>query len=82
MAEVSPIELKRTFGRGILRPGKHHQGKRADPTEFAAMSREEDRKKDPTTLEKQLLFLANPKEVRTLKAAGFTDDQIYEMLNR
>lgn len=81
MVEISPIEVKRRLGRGVLRPGKDHQGQRSNPTEFAVVEKEK-KQKTPTGLEKQLLFLANPKAVRAYREAGFSDDQIFDILNQ
>lgn len=80
---VSPTELKANLGRGVaLRPGKHHQGRRADPTAWEALQRAAaGREQRPLTkLEMELLFRENQSEVRILQNAGFSKEQIYEYL--
>lgn len=82
---VSTAEAKDGLGRTLFRrPQKYHQGKRADPTSFEALERAAagGKQKPPTNLEKELLFGDNPSKVRALKAAGFSDEKIYELLNR
>lgn len=80
---VSPVELKATVGRSTLRPGKYHQGGRSDPTAFEALKRAAagQQQQPLTPLEMKDLLESNPSRVRVLRAAGFSFEQIYEMLN-
>ena len=76
---TSPAAAKEGLGRGFLRPKREHEGQRSAPTEYIASKRLA-KDKPPTPLEKLLVFGSNRSEVRVLKAAGISDDQIYEQL--
>lgn len=82
---ISPTEAKLQLGRNLARrPQKHHQGERSDPTAFDALklAAAGGGQKPPTKLEMDILFGDNPSQVRTFRSAGWTDDKIYEILNR
>ena len=75
---ISSEDGKQALGRGgFRRPMNDHTGHRSDPTYWGAASHEP---KPPTKLEMLVLFTANPVSVKTYRAAGLNDQQIYNIL--
>lgn len=80
---VSSTDAKEGLGRtSFQRVAKDHVGERSNPTEWIASRRLENGMKssDPTKSEKDIVFSENPKDVSTYRAAGMSDEQIYELL--
>jgi len=75
---VSSAAVKQTMGRSFLQTAKYHTGNRADPTHWAAEARDN---RKPSAKEMQMLFDENPINVRALRAAGLSDEQIYDALS-
>lgn len=80
---ISPTAAKLSLGRNLFRRVRH-EGQRGDSTAFEALKRVAagQEQKPPTDLEKKLLFGDNKSSVRAFRAAGLTDEEIYNLLNR
>lgn len=81
---IAPAAAKDSLGRTLFRrPQRDHQGKRADPTAFEALKRAAagEGRKPPTKTDMDILFGENQSEVRILRDAGLSKEQIYEYLN-
>ena len=78
---ISTTEAKQNLGRGTFARTRH-EGRHGDPTAFAALNNAAagSDQKPPNLIEKLLVFQSNSSEYRSLKGAGWTDDQIYEQL--
>lgn len=81
---LSPTEIKQRLGRtSIRRPHGDHQGRLARTTESAALELLASRnpKKLLTETERALLRKANPTRVDDLLRAGYTYEEISEVLD-
>jgi hypothetical protein len=82
---ISSAYAKAQLGRALFqRPqGKNHQGFRSDGTAYQALNHLSHTmaSKPPTRGEMEILFKENPVTVASLRAKGFTDQQIYDQLD-
>ncbi len=79
---VSSTEAKLSMGRSFQRVAPDHIGERSMPTEWEASKRLERGRpqQGPTKMEMEIVFKENPSDVRTYKAAGMADTEIYDLL--
>ncbi|QQG47440.1 MAG: hypothetical protein HY044_04950 [Candidatus Woesebacteria bacterium] len=73
---VSNTEAKLNMGRSFQRA--RHEGLKSNPTEWEASKRLAN--KPPTDNERKILFDENPSDVKTYKASGLSDEEIYNIL--
>jgi hypothetical protein len=79
---LSSAAVKIGLGRSFQRAAKHHLGRPSDPTAWSGEAHSVLQGEYPPKGEMQMLFRENPRTVVALRSAGFSDTQIFEVLDQ